>query len=75
MSTMERMMLIRGHLEAVSRGRAPSPERIGVWLRELEGIDDAELDSCIRDARAYHIEACDRGRRYGQITQMTSSPS
>lgn len=68
MSTMDRMMLIRGHLEAVSRGRGPSPERIGVWLRELQGIDDAELDDCIREARAYHVEACDRGRRYGQIT-------
>lgn len=68
MTAMTRMHLIRGHLEAVSRGRSPSAERIGVWLRELQDIDDQELDDCIREARAYHIEACDRGRRYGQLT-------
>lgn len=68
MNTTNRMTLIRGHLEAVSRGRAPSAESIGVWLRELEPVEDAELDDCIREARVYHVEACDRGRRYGRIT-------
>ena len=68
MTTMDRMRLIRGHLEAVARGRSPSPDRIGVWLRELEGVSDADLDDCIREARAFHVEACDRGRRWGQIT-------
>ena len=68
MNATNRMTLIRGHLEAVSRGRAPSAESIGVWLRELEPVADAELDDCIREARAHHVEACDRGRRWGRIT-------
>lgn len=68
MTTEARMRLIRGHLEAVSRGRSPGAEQIGVWLRELEGIPDEDLDPCIRDARTYHAEACDRGRRWGRLT-------
>ena len=68
MTTMDRMRLIKGHLEAVSRGRSPGPDQIGVWLRELEGVPAAQLDECIREARAYHVEACDRGKRWGRIT-------
>lgn len=68
MNASTRMRIIRGHLEAVSRGRAPSSEKIGVWLRELDCISDEDLDPCIREARAYHTEACDRGRRWGQLT-------
>jgi len=68
MSTEARMRLIRGHLEAVTRGRSPTGERIGVWFRELESIPDGDLDAVIREARAHHNEACDRGRRWGQIT-------
>ena len=62
------MRLIRGHLEAVARGRSPNGERIGVWLRELEIIPDQDLDGIIREARVHHSEACDRGRRWGSIT-------
>ena len=37
-TTMDRMRLIRAHLEATSRGRSPSPEQVGIWLKELEEI-------------------------------------
>ncbi len=67
-TTMDRMRLIRAHLEATSRGRSPSPEQIGIWLRELEDIPSEDLDSAIRIARRHHAEATDRGKRWGRLT-------
>jgi len=67
-TTMDRMRLIRAHLEATSRGRSPSPEQVGIWLRELEEIPAEDLDNAIRAARRHHAEATDRGKRWGRLT-------
>ena len=68
MSTYDRLRLIRGHLEATSRGRSPDGEVVGVWLRELQDIPDDKLDDCIREARAHHAEQTDKGKRWGKLT-------
>lgn len=65
---IDRMRVIKAHLEAVSRGRSPNGEQIGIWYRELEAIADEDLDQVFRSARAHHTEMCDRGRRWGKIT-------
>ena len=67
-TTMDRMRLIRAHLEATSRGRSPSPEQVGIWLKELEEIPSDDLDNAIRAARRHHAEATDRGKRWGRLT-------
>lgn len=67
-TTMDRMRLIRAHLEATSRGRSPSPEQVGIWLKELEEIPSEDLDNAIRAARRHHAEATDRGKRWGKLT-------
>lgn len=64
----DRMRVIKAHLEAVSRGRSPTGEQIGIWYREIEAIPDEDLDPTFRAARSYHTEMCDRGKRWGKIT-------
>lgn len=67
-STMERMRIIRAHLEATSRGKSPTPEQVAVWMRELQSIPDERLDEAIRSAREHHAEQVDRGKRWGKLT-------
>ena len=68
MTAEARARLISAHLEAVSRGRSPTAEQVGIWLRELEDIPLEDLDDTIRLARRHHAEQTDKGKRWGKLT-------
>lgn len=68
MTAEARARLIGAHLEAVSRGRSPTSEQVGIWLRELEDIPMEDLDDTIRLARRHHAEQTDKGKRWGKLT-------
>ena len=69
MDNTRRAQIIRAHLEATSRtGGAPRPERIGVWLHELQEVPGAMLDACISQSREEHAGRAENGKAWGAIT-------
>ena len=68
MSAFDRVRIIRTHLQAISRGGAPSADKVGVWIKELERIPLESLDEAMRQAREEHTERVDKGKSWGHIT-------
>ena len=68
MSMERRALIIQAQLEAISRGRSPTAEQVAVWIKELEGIDLADLEERIKQARRDHSEKLARGNGWGHIT-------
>ena len=69
MDNTRRAQIIRAHLEATSRtGSAPRPERIGVWLHELQEVPGAMLDACISQTREEHATRAENGKAWGAVT-------
>jgi len=66
--SIDRAKIVRANLEAISRGRSPSPETVGVWLREFQPIKTDKLDDIIRQARTEHSERVEMGKAWGHIT-------
>ena len=63
-----RLRTIKAHLDAVSRGGRIDDDTLAVWLRELEQIDDEDLDARIRKARDEHADRVENGKGWGRIT-------
>ena len=66
--SIDRARVVRANLEAISRGRSPSPETVGVWLKEFQKIPTDQLDDLIRQARSEHSERVENGKGWGHIT-------
>jgi len=68
MDSIDRAKVVRAHLEAISRGKSPAPETVGVWLKEFQPIKTEKLDDLIRQARTEHAERVEMGKAWGHIT-------
>ena len=68
MDSMDRAKVVRAHLAAISRGKSPAPETVGVWLKEVQPIPTDKLDDLIRQARTEHAERLELGKAWGHIT-------
>jgi len=68
MDSIDRAKVVRANLEAISRGKSPAPETVGVWLKEFQNIPTERLDDMIRQARTEHAERVEMGKAWGHIT-------